>query len=53
MDAVDLLFAAALWLPASLFLAAALVASSRRVGGLYHWRVGRLGGCVYLARRRT
>ena len=23
----------------------------RKVGGLYHWRIGRLGGSVYLARR--
>ena len=25
---------------------------TRRVGGLYHWRVGRVGGSFYLARRR-
>lgn len=25
-------------------------ASFRRVGGLYHWRIGRLGGSFYLAR---
>jgi len=24
----------------------------RKVGGLYHWRIGRLGGSFYLARRR-
>lgn len=52
-DPVDLLFAAAMWLPLTCFIAAAMVASSRRVGGLYHWRLGRLGGCVYIARPRT
>lgn len=25
----------------------------RRVGGLVFWRLGRLGGSVYVARRRT
>jgi hypothetical protein len=24
----------------------------RRVGGLWHWRIGRLGGSLYLARRK-
>lgn len=22
----------------------------RKIGGLYHWRIGRLGGSVYIAR---
>ncbi len=25
--------------------------SWRKVGGLYHWRVGRLGGSFYIAKR--
>jgi hypothetical protein len=24
----------------------------RKVGGLYHWRIGRIGGSFYLARKR-
>jgi hypothetical protein len=27
--------------------------SLRRVGGLWFWRIGRLGGSVYLARRKS
>ena len=25
----------------------------RKVGGLHHWRVGRLGGSFYIAKRRA
>jgi len=25
----------------------------RKVGGLWHWRIGRFGGCFYLARRKA
>lgn len=25
----------------------------RKVGGLHHWRIGRLGGSFYIARRRS
>lgn len=31
----------------------ATLASLKRVGAIWHWRIGRLGGSVYLARRRV
>lgn len=31
----------------------ATLASLKRVGAMWHWRIGRLGGSVYLARRKV
>lgn len=38
-------------LTAIVLLPASLSVSCRKVGGLYHWRVGRLGGSLYLKRK--
>ena len=39
--------AAAFWM----FTVGILLVQSRRVGGLHHWRIGRIGGSFYVAKR--
>lgn len=40
----------ALWVALVVYVLSDGHITARRVGGLYHWRVGRLGGSFYWAR---
>lgn len=55
MSPETILFLGSLALPATV-LAAGLVlifAETKRVGGLLFWRIGRLGGSIYVARQES
>lgn len=43
-----------LWIASAALIALDIAASCitfQRIGGLYHWRMGRIGGSVYIARK--
>lgn len=51
--ALDYITAAVFVLTFALTMGAYAIATSRRVGGLTFWRIGRIGGSVYVATRRA